>query len=154
MKKLALLLLCVVTFSSCDIEDDGPTIISAFAEVTGNDLPAYFEEGKTYVVEVNYELPTLCHQPMGLHLSRGSDMGEKRRDIYVAGVASFNSDLEECTLEPESPDDLVETTEFTIKIDESEPYTFYFWTGVDSTGENIFETVEIPVGAPELEETE
>jgi len=154
MKKLALLFLCVVTFSSCDIDDDGPTILSTFAEVTENDLPAFFEQGKTYVVEVSYALPDACHQPVGLHLTRGGDIGDDRRAIYVAGVATYNADTQECALEPETPADLIETTQFTIRIDESEPYTFYFWTGLDSTGENIFDTVEVPVGAPDLEEQE
>lgn len=154
MKKLALLLLSVITLSSCTVEDDGPTILSTFAEVSENDLPAFFEQGKTYVVEVSYLLPDACHQPVGLHLSRGSDFGDERRDIYVAGVVSYNVDTVECTLEPETPADLIETTQFTINVDEAEPYTFYFWTGVDSTGESIFETVEVPVGAPDLEETE
>ena len=154
MKKFALLLLCVISLSSCSMEDDGPTIVSTFAKVSQNDLPAYFEKGKTYEIEVSYLLPDTCHQPVGLHLSRGSDYGEERRDIDVAGVVTYSSDSEGCVEEPEDPTELVETTEFTITIDEEEPYTFYFWQGVDSMGESIFETVEVPVGAPEAEEAE
>ena len=154
MKKSILLLLSVITLYSCSMEDDGPTVLSTLAEVSENDLPAYFEKGKTYTVEVSYLLPDLCHQPVGLNLTRGGNIGDERRDIYVAGVVSYNVDSEECTLEPEDETELVETTKFTINVDEDEPYTFYFWTGVDSTGESIFETVEVPVGAPDLEEEE
>lgn len=154
MKRLALLLLSLITLNSCTIEDDGPNIVSVFAEVTENDLPDFFEKGEVYTVEVSYLLPDLCHQPVGLHLSRGDNFGDERRDIYVGGVVTYTAGQAECSMEPEDPSELVETTEFTIKIDESEPYTFYFWTGVDSTGENIFETVEVPVRVPEEETAE
>jgi len=148
MKRLALLLLSVITLSSCSVEDDGSTVVTTLAEVSEYDLPEYFEKGKSYQVPLNFLLPDLCHQPVGLQLSRGGDYGDERREIYVAGVVSFNAEQTECDIPTEDDSDLVVEAEFTIHIDEEEPYTFYFWTGVDSTGENVFETVEIPVGVP------
>ena len=154
MKKLALLFLCVITLNSCSVNDDGSTVLSTLAEVSEYDLPEYFEKGKSYKVPLSFLLPDLCHQAVGLQRSRGKDFGDERRDIYVAGVVSYNAEQTDCTLEPEDDSDLVVTSEFTISIDEDEPYTFYFWTGLDSTGENIFETVEVPVGIPDEEVTE
>ena len=148
MKRLALLFLCVITLNSCSVNDDGTTILTKFAEVSEYDLPEYFEKGKSYKVPMAFLLPDMCHQAVGLQLSRGAEFGDERRDIYVAGVVSFNAEQSKCTLEPEDDSDLVVETEFTISIDEEEPYTFYFWTGLDSTGENIFEIVEVPVGVP------
>lgn len=154
MKRIALLILCVITLNSCSVDDNGPVILSANAKIVENNLPEYFENGKTYTVEVSYLLPDLCHQPLGLYLGRGKEFGEERRDIYVAGVVSYDAEQTECNVEPENESDLIETKEFTIKIDEEEPYTFYFWTGMDSTGENIFETQIVPVGVPTGEVTE
>ena len=148
MKKTVLLLLCIITLNSCSLDDEGSTIRSILAEISANDLPEYFEKGETYEVEVSYLLPDLCHQPLGLQLNRGADFGDARRDIYVSGVVSYDVELTECPSEPEDDSELVIDTKFTILIDEEEPYTFYFWTGTDSTGENIFETVEVPVLAP------
>lgn len=154
MKRLALVLLSVITLSSCSIDDDGYNIVTNYAEVSANDLPGYFEKGKTYEVEVDYLLPNLCHQGVGLQVNREAQAGEKRRNIYIAGLASFDTEKGECTLEPNEDSDLIETAKFTITIEEEEPYTFNFWVGVDMDGESIFETVVVPVGAPDVEETE
>ena len=148
MKKLALLIGCVFTFASCEVEDEGPRVLSEYAEVTEIDLPESFEEGETYEIEVTYLLPSACHQPAGREASRGSTTGDERRDIYVAGVATYTSDMGECDVEDE---DLEETSSFSITIDETEPYTFYLWKGVDVDNKPVFTTVEVPV--TETEET-
>ena len=142
MKKLALLIGCVFTFASCEVEDDGPVVLSEFAEVTEIDVPESFEEGETYEIDVTYLLPTACHQPAGIKAERGSLTGDERRDIYIAGVATYSSDLVECDEEEEN---LEQSSSFSITIDESDPYTFYLRTGVDVDNKPVFDTIEVPV---------
>ena len=146
MKKFALLLCCVLLFTACSVEDEGPQFISYYSEVSEIDLPAYFEEGEEYEVEVTYLSPTACHQPGGIEVSRGGSTGDKYREIYVVGVAQMDSAIEECDEEEE---DLRETSSFFITIDRDEPYTFFLWTGVDENDKSIFTEIEVPVGEPE-----
>jgi hypothetical protein len=122
--------------------------VYVWAEITEHDLPAYFEEGETYKINISYLLPDACHTGLGLQVGRGGDMGDAYRDIYVAGFASYRSDLVECDEEDE---DLEKESHFSIRINDDEPYTFYLWTGVDEDDENIYTEVVVPVGIPETE---
>ncbi len=145
MKKLVLLF-CAATLilSSCNIEDDGPRIAAEFAEVTEIDLPEFFEQGKTYQIEVTYLLPSACHTAAGLEAKRGNSEGAARRNIYVAGVSTYDQNVVTCNRESE---DLEKTAKFSISIDEDQPYTFYLWTGLNSNLESEFTIIEIPVVA-------
>mgnify|MGYP003111640820 CR=1 FL=1 len=147
MKKLVLLLFSAffLILSSCNIEDDGPRIATNFAEVTEIELPDFFERGKTYEIEVTYLLPSACHTAAGLEASRGSVEGSGRRDIYVAGVATYDQNVVTCNRQS---DDLEKTAKFSIGIDEEDPYTFYLWTGLDSDLESEFTVIEVPVISP------
>ncbi|WP_424492715.1 hypothetical protein [Salinimicrobium sp. GXAS 041] len=149
MKKLVLLLSCVFLLNSCEVDDDGPKFISYYSEVSEIDLPAYFEENEQYEIEVTYLLPTECHQPVGLEVSRGGSTGEDYRDIYVVGVSRMDASLGECG---EEGTDVPATASFFITIDRDEPYTFYLWEGIDENDENIFTEIEVPVGEPEPSE--
>lgn len=145
MKKFALLFVAILTLSSCSIDDDGPRIAYQFAEVTGENLPEFFEKGKTYKVDITYLLPTACHTAAGLEVKRGNNSGDQRRDIYVVGIGSFDANQTECNRED---DDLEKEASFSILIDEDEPYTFYLWSGVDENMENEYTVVEVPVQEP------
>lgn len=147
MKKLALLLVATLLFASCSIEDDGPDIRYEYAEVISADLPESFEEGKTYRIDVTYLLPTACHNPAGIEGKRGGSSGDERRDIYIAGVASYDGNLEDCDEEADEEERTKEGT-FSITIDEDEAYTFYLWVGENTAGENQYTIVEVPVVDP------
>lgn len=151
MKKLALLFVCTLIFTSCDIDDDNTRIVPVYAEVTEADLPEFFEEGESYDIDITYVLPDVCHQAAGLDVNRGGQTGDARRDIYVAGIATFDANLAECNQED---DDLEVVETFTITIDEEEPYTFYLWQGIDVDNENVFTTIEVPVGEPDTPDPE
>lgn len=151
MKKLALLFVCTLTLSSCEIEDDGPQMALAYAEVVSAELPESFEKGETYEIPVTFLLPSACHEAYGLRVERGAQHGEERRDIYIVGMASYDPSLGEC---PETDEDPEIETEFSITIDEDEAFTFYLWTGTDIDGEAIFDTIEVPVEDPDATEEE
>ncbi|QED37854.1 hypothetical protein FK178_09015 [Antarcticibacterium arcticum] len=145
MKKLVLFLTASLILSSCSIENDGPRIAADFAEVTEIELPEFFEQGKTYEIKVTYLLPTACHTAAGLEVKRGNAEGPGRRDIYVAGVATYDQNVVTCNRQSE---DLEKTAKFAIGIDEEDPYTFYLWTGLDNDLENEFTIIEVPVVGP------
>lgn len=147
MRKLAFLFVTMLLFASCSIEDDGPQIQYEFAEVLSADLPETFEIGKTYQIEVTYLLPSACHAPAGLEGKRGGISGEERRDIYIAGVASYDAALTQCD-EEEEEEEMIEEGTFSLTIDEDEPYTFYLWVGVDNQGASEYTVIEVPVTDP------
>lgn len=142
MKKIALILLAIVTLNSCTINDDnGPSIDFEAAEITENTLPDEFERGKNYTITVTYMLPSQCHSFAGIDARRASNTGDGRREIYVAAVSSFSINS--------NCDDSVEgstgTSTFSIQIDESEDYKFYFWTGIDAADDPVYDEVTVPV---------
>lgn len=144
MKKFLLLLFCSITLflTGCTIDDEGPRIAAEFAEVTEIDLPEFFEQGKTYEIEVTYLLPSACHTAAGLDAKRGNAEGDGRRKIYIAGVSTYDQNMVTCNRES---DDLEKTAKFSLGIEEDEPYTFYLWTGLNSELESEFTIIEVPV---------
>lgn len=142
MKKLVIILLSVVTFSSCSINDDNdPVAEYELAAITGNDLPETFEFGESYTITMDYVLPSQCHSFAAVDARRASSTGEERRQIYVAAVSTFISSTQ-CN------EDVVGntgTTTFNILIDETEDFKFYFWTGFDAEDKPIYTEVTVPV---------
>lgn len=142
MRKFVFLFVTTLAFTSCSIEDDGTRIEYQFAEIISADLPESFEKGKTYLIDITYQLPSACHTATGIEVIRGKSTGDERRDIYIVGISSYNANLTECNRDD---DDLEREKSFSILIDEDEPYTFYLWTGVDEDDENQYTIVEVPV---------
>lgn len=151
MKKLILLFVSSLVLVSCDVDDDGPRPVIVAAEVTDIDVPAFFEAGKTYDIDVTYLLPDACHTNAGINAHRGSSSNgeEEFRDIYVTGLASYDANVTECEEEAEDELQMESTFNMTIGANEDDPYTFYLWTGVDEDDENIYTEVVVPVGEPE-----
>lgn len=144
MKKIGFLLVLALIMNACSVDIEGdPLSIPVYAEVISIDLPQSLESGKSYDIEVTYKLPSACHFPAGLKVSRGSSIGDERRDIYIAGVATYQSDLTTCEREGI---ELEIKADFSVIIDEEKPYTFYLWTGVDSEDKNVYTIIEVPVG--------
>ena len=146
MKKLIVLAVCAFSLISCEIESDEPSWIPELAEVTAIDLPESFEQGKTYTIDVTYELPTACHMAQGLNASRESAYGSGRRKIFIAGVAAKKFGETTCDKESEN---LEKESSFKLLIDEDMTYTFFLWTGVDQTGKAIYTEVQVPVQDPD-----
>ncbi len=127
--------------SSCSIDDDASNTTYELAEITGNDLPDNFILGETYAVNVEYTLPSACNSFARLDASRGGLAGNEKRQIYVGIVSVFN-DANNC--DPNTPG-AEGSSNFSITIDETEDYTFYFWTGTDSNNEPIYSEIVVPV---------
>lgn len=142
MKKFAFLFLSLLMFTACETDDDGPTIAFAAAEITNNDLPEFFEPGETYDIKVTYELPTACHNFEGMQ-------GYKDEfDVYLQVVTSYDPELAECDQQGSLINDTT-LDDFKALGEDGDVYTFHFYTGADSTGQAVYETMDVPVGAPE-----
>ncbi|TBW27783.1 hypothetical protein [Gramella sp. KN1008] len=145
MKKNVFILFLALSFTSCSVDDEGPSFEYDIAEIISNNLPDQFELGETYEVTVTYSLPSACHNFAGIDARRAGNTGEDVRTIYVAAIAAIELGT--------SCDDTVEgdegTTKFTIPITEEEDYTFKFLIG-EAGGEAVYETVVVPVGQPEV----
>lgn len=142
MKKLGLLLLSVITLNSCSIEsDEVPNISYEIAEITKNDLPDQFELGKSYSVNIEYSLPTECHNFAYLDARREGNLGAERRNIYVTAISST---INSANCDEETAGE-TGVTSFSILIDEKEEFKFYFWKGLDATDQPIYEEVIVPV---------
>ena len=145
MKKVILFFVLTLVLASCSLDDDGPVYEQKLATVSEADLPESFVRGNVYTIDIVYLLPDACHIPLGVNASRGGESGEDRRKIYVAGVVSREKGVTACT---EPNEDLEVESSFSIRIDETDPYTFYLWTGVDSQGKAVYTVVEVPVLLP------
>ncbi len=141
MKRISILFLALI-LSGCSVDDDNVNLVNQFAVVSQTDLPESFEKGKIYTVKVKYLLPTACHTAAGVDARRGDSQGNRRRDIFVTGVARSAANMGECTRVEEN---LEREGSFSILIDENEPYTFHLWRGVNAENQNQFTVVVVPV---------
>ncbi|MDT0642127.1 hypothetical protein RM553_04710 [Zunongwangia sp. F363] len=153
MKKLSLLLVLALTLVSCN-DDDGENIDFSFAEITGEDLPEYFELGEEYEINVTYELPDACHTFYGFNGQNFRDEDDETVYVYEI-VANTSYDPNETDCDGEGAD-LTETKTLAsaFKLGPSFQYEtvrFKFLTGVSETNPNEGEymTVDVPVGAPD-----
>ncbi|MDR5591419.1 hypothetical protein [Christiangramia sp. SM2212] len=139
MKRLFVLALSIIV-SSCSLDNDTPNTYYELAEIVGNDLPEELVFGETYNVEVDYLLPSECNIFQALDARRGGNTPNERRDIYISVVTSVVTN-DGC--DPDIPGG-AGSSKFSITIDQNEPYTFYFWTGVSGT-DPVYNEVIIPV---------
>lgn len=149
MKKLALLLISVLTLVSCDTDDDGPNIAYEYALITEYDFPEYFEAGEEYDFEVTFELPSACHTYVGIDWQPGR--GDDGRDVYVGALTSYDPNLAECDEEAEDLTRVktVQDIKIPTTADEGDVYTFFILTGEDEDGDAVYTEVEITVGVPD-----
>ena len=145
MKKFILLFVCALSLASCSLDDDVPVHDQKLAKLTEVNLPEFFVKDSTYKIDVVYVLPDGCHIPVGITAHRGAQAGEGRSDIYLAGVVSKEIGTTTCS---EPAQDLEIEDDFSIRIDVTDPYTFYLYTGLDSEGKPTYTIVQVPVVAP------
>ncbi len=118
---------------SCSIDDDSNNFKLETLPIKEAIVPAEFTFRSMHDITVTYELPSGCHSFYDLFYQyEGTSRRVAINSLVNEGVA--------CT------DDIREI-EYTFKVNvvQREDYTFKFWKGVDSEGENIFEEVIVPV---------
>lgn len=135
MKKFVLLLLAVITVSSCSLEDDGQRYYYEVLPVESFEVPESFVLGQTYEIKVTYKKPSNCHIFNGFYY-------EKDLNTRIIGIQTTVLDNDDCQdLENSEPI----AASFDFQVVSNGTYIFKFYKGEDAEGNNIFEEVEIPV---------
>lgn len=154
MKRIALLMVLTLSLYSCDTDDDGPNLNFTIAEITGTDLPEYFEIGESYDLEVTYELPNACHQFSNFSVNPYVDEEtDSTFVIEIAALISYDANITDCTEEGELTDSRT-IRDLRVSSEDYNNYQFKLITGEDEDGEAEFLIIDVPVGEPEPETPE
>lgn len=149
MKKLMLFALLGLFLTSCSTEDDSPNIEYGLASIINSEFPAYFEPGKSYDISLTYRLPSTCHMFFGFD---GGREDETSQEIFIYALTSRDLDLTDCTSEDLNliQSGMIRNFIVSDNVSEDEVFIFKLWTGTDSADNPIYETIEVPVGEPDI----
>ncbi len=133
IKNILTLALVLLTVSSCSLEDDNSNLSIETLPIKEATVPQEFEYGAIYMLKVVYDLPSGCHSFYDLYYQYESTA----RIIAINSVVNTNLACTEALIEREY--------EFEVSVTQQEDYIFKFWKGTDSTGNDIFEEIIVPV---------
>ncbi|MEM6684291.1 MAG: hypothetical protein AAF617_00735 [Bacteroidota bacterium] len=139
MKKILFLALIMSTvlFNSCSVDDDVSQVQFSFEfiPVDNVEMPMTFNLGDTHTISVTYKRPSTCHTFSNFQYEQHAG---NMRTVAVVNFVTFGNDCQ--SLEEEF---ITET--FSFSALDSEPYTFRFWQGKDTEGEDLYLVYEVPV---------
>ena len=148
MKRIALLMFVALSLYSCGTDDDGQNLNFAIAKIIGTDLPANFEIGESYDVEINYELPNACHEFSNFSVNQYIDEEtDSTFVIEIAALTSYDANLTECTQQGALIGSRA-IRDLRINNENYNNYQFKLLTGEDENGEAVFLIIDVPVGEP------
>ncbi|GIZ08069.1 membrane lipoprotein lipid attachment site-containing protein [Flavobacterium sp. UMI-01] len=134
MKKILFLLVAMIAFTGCTLDDNNDTYTYSILPVESYELPETFTLGETYEIKLKYQKPTGCHLFQGIYYS-------KELNTRTVAIQTAVKDNEVCTAEVPA----LSETSFNFLVTNTGSYIFKFYKGKDTDGENIFEEVEIQV---------
>ncbi len=149
MKKLMLFVLLGLLLSSCSTDDDVPNIEYGLASIVNSEFPTFFEPGKTYDINLTYRLPSTCHSFFGFDGGREDDTSQ---EIFIYALTSRDLDRTDCTdVDPNLVrQGTIRNFMVSDNVSEDEVFIFKLWTGTDSADNPIYETIQVPVGEPDI----
>lgn len=128
------MLLCLLTLSSCSLDDDAPQYRLELLPIESVELPSEFQIGNTYSITLRYIKPTTCHIYDGIYFEKDLNIRTFAvRSAVLLGGNCLSTDNE-----------VVEQT-FDFYVTSNGSYIFKFWHGTDENGEEIYLEYEIPV---------
>ncbi|WP_240914561.1 MULTISPECIES: hypothetical protein [unclassified Polaribacter] len=133
MKKISLLLLGLLIFTSCLDQDDSPNFAYEFLKIDEAITPESFTFGETDTITIKYSFPNSCYSFNQIYY----EAKDSTRTVAVRATVLLDK---ECTEEI-----VQEEKKFVVTVSQTEDYIFKFFKGTDSEGENIFEEVIVPV---------
>jgi len=133
MKKISLLLLGLLIFTSCLNHDDSPNYGYKFLTIDEAITPDSLTFGEKDTITVKYTLPNDCYSFDQIYY----EIQDTTRIVAVTAMVFLDMD---CLEEP-----VQEEQNFVVTASQTEDYIFKFFKGKDSDGENIFEEVIVPV---------
>jgi len=133
---LALCALIVsLTFSSCELGDDGPNFHFVPLRIESVEMPESFDLNETYEINVTYTIPDGCTYYEGFDVEKEATSTRK-----VVAIGAQRTDIEACTQVVRE-----EMASFNFVVLYDQMYLFRFYQGEDVNGEQLFLEVEVPV---------
>lgn len=135
MKKLIVVFICSVLFSSCSVESDPNTeFYYEILPIDHVDIPSEFVFGETYEIFVGYLRPSGCHIFNDFYYTSENN----QRTIAVINTVYSNQNCEVF-------DNVMVEVSFNFVVTSNDSYVFRFWQGEDDNGNDIYYIVEVPV---------
>lgn len=135
MKKFALFILLITSLTGCSLDNGNQDSYDYHVlPVDSYTLPESFKLGQTYEIKLKYSKPTACHIYQGIYYS-------KDLNIRTIGIQTAVKKDEVCEQSIPAPTEV----SFNFYVTNTGSYIFKFYKGVDTTGKDIFEDVEIPI---------
>ncbi|TVZ26256.1 hypothetical protein JM83_1210 [Gillisia sp. Hel_I_86] len=133
MKRLLWLLVTCLSLG-CS-KNDNDSLNQELAPTVSVNLPDSLKSGQAYEFDVLYKKTTSCHYFSGF------DVSKNENTIVVGVVNSYRSGNTNCN----STGNLQQTAKLNFVVEREDFYTFRFWQGKSSVGEDEFLTKEVPV---------
>ena len=135
MKKIVLLLLFIAALTGCSLDNENQNTYDYHVlPVDSYTLPESFTLGNTYEIKLKYQKPTACHIYQGIYYDKNLNV----RTIAIQTAVKTNEICQE-SLPPLSE------VSFKFYVTNTGSYIFKFYKGVDDSGKDVFEEVEVPV---------
>jgi len=134
MKKIILFTLFLLTLASCSIDDDQPSYDYVVIPIESYTLPQTFKLGETYEIKLKYKKPSDCHYFQGIYY-------DKELNIRTIAIQMEVNTYQVCT---QPIPELLEVS-FNFYVTNTGSYIFKFYKGVDASGADVFEEVEVSV---------
>lgn len=138
MKRLLLLLVCVLLINCSPDDGDFEDFRYEILPILSVEMPESFTFGQYYDIPYTYEVPSTCHFFNELYYVADANT----RTVAVINTVFEENQQNQC----ESLTDSVmeRSFRFIVTIREG-TYIFKFWQGVDNNGDDIYDTYEVPV---------
>ena len=135
MKKYILIIVVVLINYSCSLDDGGSNTSHQLLPIESIELPDEFVLNQQYYIDFTFIRPTNCHAYEGLFLKAENEV----RVVAVQSVVYSGATCEELT-----EDNIVSKT-FVFDVMYDQTYVFRIWKGIDSSGEEVYEEIQVPV---------
>lgn len=134
IKKILILTFVFLGLTACSLDNtDEPNYSFELLPVKTATVPAEFHYGESAIIKVTYDLPTACHFFYGLYY----EYQVSSRIVAINSQVINTTSCAEVITEKEY--------EFDVQVLQHEDYTFKFWKGTDTSGNDIFEEIVVPV---------
>lgn len=135
MKRLFLLCVLALSFTSCSIDrDDSSDFYYEILPIESVDIPDEFTLGETYAIHLKYLRPSTCYAFNDFYYTSEAN----QRTVAIINTVYPNAACE--TLDNEMVD-----VSFNFIVNNTGTYVFRFWQGEDANGNDTYYIVEVPV---------